>query len=405
MPFIRRRATADASWEHHADEPGKFHTGLVTTIAAGHALHDTYTGFLPALLPAFIERLALSNAQAGLLSLFMKLPSLFQPVIGNFADRLDMRHIVVLTPALTSVAMSLLGVAPGYIVLAVLLTVAGFSSAGFHSVAPVMAGRLSGRGLGRGMGFWMVGGELGRTLGPLVIVSAIGLLTLQGTPWLMTFGLAASAVLYLRLRDVPARPANVAPARPWRHALRTMRPMLAPMAGIITVRSLMNSAAMIFLPTFLMGEGSSLWLAGASLSLLEAAGVVGALTGGSLSDRVGRRRIIAAALIVSSVSMAAFLNVAGAARIPVLLVLGFSTLSIHPVLMALVQESFPENRALANGIYSGADIVVNSVATLALGAMGDWWGLSTAFYASAAVMLLGLPLLFVLPMGKARHDP
>ena len=405
MPSIRRRATADTSWEHRADETQKFHTGLVATIAAGHALHDTYTGFLPALLPAFIERLALSNAQAGLLSLFMKLPSLFQPVIGNFADRLDMRYMVVLTPALTSVAMSLLGVAPGYVVLAVLLTVAGFSSAGFHSVAPVMAGRLSGRGLGRGMGFWMVGGELGRTLGPLVIVTAVSLWTLRGTPWLMTFGLAASAVLYFRLRDVPARPANIAPARPWRHALRTMRPLLAPMAGIITVRALMNSAAMIFLPTFLIGEGSSLWLAGASLSLLEAAGVVGALTGGSLSDRLGRRRIVATALIVSSVSMVAFLNVAGAARIPVLLVLGFSTLSIHPVLMALVQESFPENRALANGIYSGADIVVNSVATLALGAMGDWWGLSTAFYASAAVMLLGLPLLFALPVAKPRREP
>jgi FSR family fosmidomycin resistance protein-like MFS transporter len=380
-----------------------FQTGLVATIAAGHALHDTYTGFLPPLLPAFIESMALSNAQAGLLSLFLRAPSLFQPVIGNLADRVNMRYVVVLTPAVTSVMMSLLGVAPGYIVLALFLTVAGFSSAGLHSVAPVMAGNLSGRGLGRGMGFWMVGGELGRTLGPIVIVTAINLLTLRGTPWLMLFGLAASAVLYFRLRNVPVRPANAAPARPWRYALRTMRPLLAPMAGIITIRALMNSAVMIFLPTFLTGEGASLWLAGASLSLLEAAGVVGALTGGSLSDRLGRRRVVAAALILSPLAMVAFLNVAGVARIPVLLLLGFSTLSIHPSLMALVQESFPENRALANGIYGGADLVINSIATLALGAMGDMWGLTFAFYASAAVMLLGLPLLFVLPVAKSAR--
>ena len=381
--------------------PQDFQTGLVATIAAGHALHDTYTGFLPPLLPAFIAEMGISNAQAGLLSLFMRAPSLLQPVIGNFADRLDMRAIVVLTPALTSVMMSLLGVAPGYIALAVLLTVAGLSSAGFHSVGPVMAGRVSGRGLGRGMGFWMVGGELGRALGPLVIVAAVSLLTLRGTPWLMAFGLAASAVLYLRLRNVPVRPANTSPPRPWRHALDAMRPLLAPMAGIIAARALMNSAAMIFLPTFLTGEGTSLWLAGAALSMLEAAGGAGALTGGWLSDRLGRRRIVAAALILSPLSMVAFLNFAGAARVPILLLLGFSTLSVHPVLMALMQERFPENRALANGIYGGADLVINSVATLALGAIGDLWGLNAGFYISAAVMLLGLPLLYVLPMEKS----
>jgi len=135
--------------------------------------------------------------------------------------------------------------------------------------------------------------------------------------------------------------------------------------------------------------------------MLEAAGVAGALTGGWLSDRLGRRRIVAAALILSPLSMVAFLNFAGAARVPILLLLGFSTLSVHPVLMALMQERFPENRALANGIYGGADLVINSVATLALGAIGDLWGLNAGFYISAAVMLLGLPLLYVLPMEKS----
>jgi hypothetical protein len=32
------------------------------------------------------------------------------------------------------------------------------------------------------MGFWMVGGELGRTLGSIVIVGAVQLLTVQSTP-------------------------------------------------------------------------------------------------------------------------------------------------------------------------------------------------------------------------------
>ena len=124
------------------------------------------------------------------------------------------------------IAMSLLGVAPGYAVLALLLMVTGLSSASLHAVAPVIAGNLSGRSLGRGMGFWMVGGEMGRVLGPIVIVTAVGLFGLRGTPWLMTGGLAASAILYLRLRDIPGRPGNARRPTPWRRALQAMKPVV-----------------------------------------------------------------------------------------------------------------------------------------------------------------------------------
>ncbi|MGD2206187.1 MAG: MFS transporter, partial [Anaerolineae bacterium] len=150
-----------------ASEAQQSQTGGVLTVSGGHAMHDTYTAFLSPLLPAFIENLMLTKTGAGLLTVFMQGPSLLQPFIGHVADRVSLRYMVILAPAVTATAMSLLGVAPAYAVLALLLMVAGLSSATLHSVAPVMAGRLSGERLGRGMGFWMVGGELGRTLGPL----------------------------------------------------------------------------------------------------------------------------------------------------------------------------------------------------------------------------------------------
>ena len=65
-----------------------FQPGPVVTIAAGHASHDTYVGFLPVLLPHFVERFALSNTLAGWLSVFTQLPSILQPVFGHLADRL-----------------------------------------------------------------------------------------------------------------------------------------------------------------------------------------------------------------------------------------------------------------------------------------------------------------------------
>ena len=380
-----------------AAEAERFQTDGVLTISAGHAVHDTYTAFLAPLLPAFIANLALSKTEAGLLTVFMQGPSLLQPFIGHLADRVNLRYFVILAPTVTAAMMSMLGLAPGYGVLALLLMVAGLSSASLHAVAPVIAGNLSGRSLGRGMGFWMVGGELGRTVGPIVIVSAVRLLTLKGMPWLMIGGFLASALLYVRLKDVPMRPTNAGQGLPWRQALRSMGPLLLPLAGIIVARSFMVRSLTTYLPTFLSEEGADLWFAGVSLSLLEAGGVVGALLGGAMSDRLGRRLVLFISMLATPFLMFAFLTIGGWLRFPLLLVMGFTALSVTPVIMALVQESFPENRALANGVYMSLSFVLGSVVVVVLGAMGDLFGLRLAFTASATITLLGLPLIFLLP--------
>jgi len=384
-----------------AEDAEQFHAADVSTVAAGHAVNDTYTSFLPPLLPELISKFSLTTAQAGLLSVFLQWPSLLQPFIGYLADSANLRYLVIVAPAVTATAMSLLGIAPSYAVLAMLLIVAGASSAGLHAVGPVMAGRRSGATLGRGMGFWMVGGEIGYTIGPLVLVTVVSLFGLQVTPWLMVGGWLASGVLFIRLKDLGGRPMQAVTPRPWRQALRAMSPVLVPVAGIITARAFMISAMTTYLPVFLRQEGSNLWFAGASLSILEAAGIAGALVGSTSSDRLGRRRVIAASMLITPPLMFLFLGVSGWLRLPLLLLLGFSAMPIMPVVMALVQESFPENRALANGIFMGMTFVIQAAATIILGVLADIVGLQTAFVISAALPLLGVPLILLLP--KANH--
>ncbi len=388
---------AETQAEARPAEAEAFDTGQVLTIVGAHAVHDTYTGFLPPMLPVFVETLALSRTEAGLLTVFNQAPSLLQPFIGHLADRRGLRSLVILAPAIGGATMSLLGIAPTYGLLALLLVISGINSAALHSVAPVMAGRLSGRSLGRGMGLWMLGGELGRALGPIIIVTAIEVLGVSGTPWLMVGGFVASAMLYVRLRDVPVHLSRSAEPLPWRRMLTIMGPFLVPLIAIITVRAFMISALTTYLPLFLTEEGAELWLAGAALTLLEAAGVAGALLGGSLSDRLGRRPVIGIALAVTPVLMFLFLLVDGWLRVPLLLGLGLTALSVIPVLMALVQESFPENRALANGVYMALSFLIRSAAVLVVGAIGDTWGMRTAFAVSAVAPLLGLPFLWLFP--------
>lgn len=375
----------------------RFQLDRVLTMAAVHVVHDTYTAFLPPLLPEFINKFLLSKTKAGLLTVFLQIPSLLQPVIGHLSDRVRLRYLVILAPAVTATMMSLLGVAPGYAVLALLLTITGLSSAALHAVGPVMVGSVSGRSLGRGMSFWMVGGELGRSIGPIVVVTVVKFLTPEGLPWLIPAGLLASAFLFIRLKNEPGLPPRVNQGLPWRSALKRMRSVMLPLVGMIIVRIFLNSALTTFLPIFLNEEGVDLWFAGASLTILEAAGIVGAMLGGSISDRLGRRVVLFLSLMTTPIFMFVFLNVSGWAQITILPLLGLTSLSVTPVLMALVQENFPENRALANGLYMAVGFTTRSGAVVVMGALGDLIGLRQTFTASAVLMLLGIPLILLLP--------
>lgn len=378
-------------------EEQPFDTAGVTTITLGHAVHDTYTAFLPPLLPVLIEKFTLSNSQAGLLNVFLQWPSLLQPFIGYLADRRNLRYLVIIAPSISAVCMSLLGVAPSYALIAFLLLIVGAGSAGLHSVGPVIAANMSGKQIGRAMGMWMVGGGLGYTVGPLIIVAAISLIGLERVPWLMFGGILASVALYWRLGDVSTlAPTAKAPPQ-WRAALVAMRPLLFPVVGITVVRSFMSAALSTYLPLFLKSEGSTLWFAGAALAIFEAAGMIGSLTAGSVSDRIGRRKVLAAAMALASPLMFAFMFASGLARLPLLVALGFTALSIMPVMMAMAQERFPESRAMANGVYLGLSFLSNAAATLALGILADAFSLRIAFAISAAVPLLGLPLVAMLP--------
>lgn len=393
--------------DHETREQQDFRAGPVLTLSAGHAIHDTYTGFLAPLLPLFIDTLGISIAAAGLLRVFVQWPSLAQPWIGRLADRRDLRFLVVLAPALSAALMSLLGLANSYVALAALLLVVGFSSAGLHAVGPVLAGLASGRSLGRGMSFWMVGGELGRTLGPLIVVAAVQFLGLPALPWLMIAGLLASGLLYLQMGRLPSSARGVGTEANWWPVVRRMGPLLLPLSGFVIARSFLIEPLTTFLAVFLHQEGAALWLAGAALTVVEAAGVVGALFSGSLSDRLGRHRVLMVLVAVGPALMLLFVAVTkwgGAAatwlQFPLLLLLGLTQISITPVIMALTQEAYPENRALANGAYMALSFALRSLVTPLVGALGDLVGLPLAFAIGALVQLLCLPLVRRLPQRR-----
>lgn len=383
--------------EKKEGSPDNFSGGDVIAVSTAHGLHDTYQAFLPSYIPLFIENLALTKTQAGELSAYGQLPSLVQPFIGYLADRKGLRWVVIIAPAVTAITSSLLGVMPNAVLIALLLVLMGFSSAGMHSVGPVIAGRLSGKQLGKGMSYWMVAGELGRALGPLVVVTAIKFLGLSGTPWLLSAGLLVSVLLFFRLRQLPEKAHAPAAHFEWKSSLKSMAPFMTGIALITATAFFMVSGISTFLPTYLTEKGFSLWLAGASLTIFELAGMAGVMVVGPVSDRLGRKPVLVAAIILGPLFSLLFLFGSTWLQVAGLILMGFSLLAINPVLMAWVQERFSKYRAFANGIYMAMNFIFRSGVVVVIGWMADRFGLHTSYLVCAGVMLLALPVLIFMP--------
>lgn len=380
-----------------------FQTGRVAAVASAHFIHDVYTSFLAPLLPLLIKKLGLSLAQAGSLSVFMQAPLLLNPLVGAFVDRKQLnRLLLAASPAVTAVCMCLIGVAPTYGALAVVLSLAGVSVAAMHLAGPVMVSLVAGRSVGRGMGIFMMGGELARTVGPVVAVWAASALSLEGLWQLIPVGVAASCVLWWRLPR-SRRKAGSAPRASLLTVLLDMKGVIPYVVGMLLCRAFMVGAVTTYLPTFLYAEGQTLWLAGASLAVVELAGVAGALVSGTLSDRFGRRPVLLAVAVIAPAAMLAMLTFQGVLLVVALLTLGFSLLSSGPVLMAVMMENAGENRTTGNGLYMAFSFTVRALLILAVGAMSDAWGMRPTFTLCAFLGFFGIPFAFLVPNRPASN--
>ena len=381
-----------------AVEEETFQTVEVATIAFAHGAHDMFFSFIPTIQPLLMEKLALSNAQAGLFTMFLQGPSLLQPLIGGLADRRNLRWLIILAPTLSASMLTLTGWAPNYGILALLMLIAGFSTAGFHSIAPVMAANRSGSKLGRGIGFFMIGGEFGYGVGPLVAVATVSALTLRGMPWLIVFGVLCSIILYTRFKTVTTvRPAPSGPAVSLWQTLKSMRRIMLPIVAHIFISSFLYANMLNFLPTFLKMEGASLVFAGGALALVEIAGTAGVFASSWVSDRVGQRLVLILSTLTTPVFALIFLMVKGWLQAPALIFTGLLALSANPAFLAIVQNHFRLNRSLANGLYMAIGFVLRSLVVFLVGLLADHFGLRAVFTASAWAGFLALPFVFMLP--------
>ena len=372
--------------------------GLLTF---GHLTIDSYSSFFAPLLPLLVEKLHLSLTLVGTLVALSSLTSSFsQPLFGLISDRMRRPWFVAFGPLTAAVFMSGLGLAPSYAALVALLMLAGLGVAAFHPQAAVLASQVSGsRHLS--MAFFVTGGTLGFSIGPMFAVGVVSAFGLGGTWVAVIPGLLASVLLVAWL----ARLTPIPHAEMRRVPLRALRPVMRPLSLLYfaTVsRSVVSFGFMTFLPLYLSARGYGLSQSGAILSLLLLLGALGGFFGGWLSDRVGGHRVLVASFLAATPLYFAFLVLPDAAGIPCLILGSFVLQSSLPVNVVLGQELSPEHSSTISSLLMGAAWGMGALIIGPIGALADRSGLHVALAALSGILLVGLACTVMLPRVRAR---
>ena len=371
-----------------------FQTGNILLISFTHFVHDVYSSFLAPLLPLLIDKLSMSYTLAGFLTVIQRLPSLLNPLVGILADKISVKFFVIISPAITVVVMSLISLSPNYIILSTLLLIMGISASMFHVPAPVMIKQIAGDRLGKGMSFFMLGGELARSVGPLVIIGAVSIWGLEGTYKLIPFGLAASLFLFFRFKNVNPQKQNInSDNKKPLHALKEFKSMFLMILGIMFFSSIIKGTITTFLTVYLTDQGDSLWYAGAALSIFQLAGAVGTFFSGTMSDRIGRRKILLIASFLNPILLLLFIFTSGIISFLLLLLLGFFLFAFTPVMLAIVNESKTEFPTFLNGIFMTINFLASASAVSIIGFSADFFSLQTTYIASAVAGFICIPFV------------
>lgn len=363
----------------------------VWPLSLAHGLNDGYGAFLSALMPLLIERLGISLTLAGLLtSVRSSIASFGQWPLGLAADRFGPRWLALLGPTLTVTAMSLLGTVPHYVGVAALLVLAGLGTAMFHPAGASLVPEGGSRGLR--MALFSAGGTLGVALGPLLVTQVVSRFGLSALPFLLV-----PAALVLLVLGLTLPGGNPSPRATFRFARHPQRGSVLRLWSMGMFRDVVGTSVSGFLAVVWTRRGASLTLAGLSLTLYALAGALGDLVGGRLSDRYGRREILAGALLLAIPALYLFLLTKGPLSLGFLALFGLASAASVPVSVVYGQELMPESRGLVSGLLLGLAWGVGSLLVTGVGALADRIGLEPALgfvglaLIPAAFLALSLP--------------
>ncbi|WP_329342597.1 MFS transporter [Streptomyces sp. NBC_01352] len=378
----------------------------------GYAL-DSYDYFtLPLSMVALAAYFGLDSGQTGLFTtVTLVVSAIGGALAGVLADRIGRVKALMITVITYAVFTVACGFAPNYETLLVFRALQGLGFGGEWAVGAILVAEYAsakhrGRTLGAIQSSWAVGWALAAIMYTLVF-SFVG----DDLAWRIMFwtgALPALLVIWMRRRVQDA---------PEAIAVRERSTNKGSFAAIFKPGMLRTTFFAVLLstgvqggyytlatwvPTYLKTErGLSVVGTGGYLTFLISGAFLGYLTGGYLTDRLGRRRNIWLFALLSAVCILAYANIPDGSNTLLLVLgfpLGFCMSAIFSGFGSFLSELYPTAiRGTGQGFTYNTGRAVGAVFPTTVGFLADSWGVGGALvfgaigYGLAALALLGLP--------------
>jgi MFS family permease len=367
------------------------------------------------ILPYLATDLGLTYSQVGVLmgwnyftSFFVNLPGgLIVDLVGKTGTLLG------LAVALTGLPYALLGFSTSYTMALLCITFVGIGSNLWHPAALSFLARRYPERKGLAMALHTMGGNVGSACAPVAIGVALTVL-LWRRVLLVNFlvGMLLGFVLWRILAKfetarVDGRRSALS-LHEYGSAVRSMARnksilLLCSLGGL---RAMTSIGLFTFLPIYLAHELQySPALVGAYMTVVQGAGILASPVSGILSDRTGRRPVLSAGLLVTSLLLVAlallrfqFLFVGALA------VLGFFLFSLQPVILAWMMDVAPANLGgtTVSALF-GIQSLFAGFSPAICGFIADRFGILSAFYFLAATIFAANFLVYLVP-GRVSRD-
>jgi MFS family permease len=366
---------------------------------------------LPLGLAAIAAYFHLSSGAAGLLSTVTLVVSAVGGVLaGMLADRIGRVRTLMITVGTYAVFTVLCGLAPTYPILLVLRGLQGLGFGGEWAIGAVLVAEYAlSRFRGRTVGFiqssWAIGWGLA-----VVMYTLVFSLASPSVAWRILFitgALPGLLVLFLRrsVTDAPTRTTDT-PARHRGSFVAILRGGLGKRTFFAALLATGVQGGYYtlatWLPTYLKTARHLTAVGtGGYLAFVISGAFAGYVTGGYLTDLLGRKRTFALFAVLSAVLMLAYTHIPNGAGTAVLLLglpLGFASSAIFSGFGAFLAELYPTAlRGTGQGFTYNFGRAVGAFFPTAVGFLAGSWGIGAAMgfgalgYAIAVIALLGLP--------------
>jgi len=386
--------------------------GVLLALSLSHLLNDTLQAVLPAIYPILKESFQLNLTQIGLITLTYQLTaSLLQPLTGLYTDRYPQPYLLTVGMGFTLTGLVFLSQAASYHALLFAAALTGMGSSIFHPGASRLTRLASGGRHGFAQSLFQVGGNVGTSLGPLLVAFIIGTRGQANILWFTLLALTGIVVMFrlgrwhhgkLLKQSVTASPRHhpIAPRLPAAKVTLALTVLLALIfSKYFYLASITNYYTFYLIAKF----GVSIQQAQIYLFVFLFAAALGTILGGPIGDRFGRKIVIWFSIlgVAPFTLLLPFANLAWTVVLTVFI--GAILASAFSAILVYAQDLLPGNVGLVAGLFFGLAFGIAGAGSALLGRLADHTSIDHVYRICSFLPLIGLLTIF-LPDLNIRHS-